>query len=208
MYSSRFGMALFACVMVLRGYAQSPQSPSPAQDVQEQSQPAKPAAGLENSWEIAPALQDTSAHATRLLGALGHINAEMWVANGASETYVSQLQSSKEQAQAIADGAKVLARNPEKLSGLIELLIRIQSLDNMLGSLAEGTRKYQGRLADAQALVALGSENDANRERLQQYIVNLARDREQEFKVMDQEAQRCRNLVTAPAKSGRSGKKK
>jgi hypothetical protein len=210
MYLVRPGVALFACIVALCAYAQSPQpqSPPPAQEPQALPEVTKPQAGLETGWEIAPALQETSAHAARLLGALSRINAEAWVANGASETYVAQLQSSKEQARAITDGAKALARNPERLSALIELLIRIQSLDNMVGSLAEGTRKYQGRLADAQALVSLASENDANRDRLQQYTVSLARDREEEFKVMDQEAQRCRGIVTAPAKPARSGRKK
>lgn len=210
MFLARPGVALFACIAALCACAQSPQpqSPPPAQETQEQPKAAEPLPGLETGWEIAPALQATSAHATRLLNALGRINAEAWVADGASETYVAQLKSSKEQAQAIADGAKALARNPERLSAMIELLIRIQSLDNMVGSLAEGTRKYQGRLADAQALVALASANDGNRERLQQYVVSLARNREEEFKVMDQEAQRCRSIVTAPAHPARSGRKK
>jgi hypothetical protein len=68
----------------------------------------------------------------------------------------------------------------------------------MLLSLQEGIRKYQ-RPADAQTLAALQAQNSANRERFQRYVVNLASAREQELKVMDQEAQRCRGLVTAPS---------
>jgi hypothetical protein len=68
----------------------------------------------------------------------------------------------------------------------------------MLGSVEEALRKYQSP-ADAEALVALSAENDANRDRFQQYLVNLAAEREKEYTVMDQEAQRCRGILTAPA---------
>jgi hypothetical protein len=69
----------------------------------------------------------------------------------------------------------------------------------------EGMHRYQTP-ASAQALASLQAESGANRDRLQRYIVNLAAEREQELHVMDQEAQRCRGTVTAPA--SKSGKKK
>ena len=70
----------------------------------------------------------------------------------------------------------------------------------MLNSLEAGLRKYQ-TVADAQALAALNAENGANRDRLQRYIVNLAAQREQDYQVMDREAQRCRGVLTqAPPK--------
>ena len=49
---------------------------------------------------------------------------------------------------------------------------------------------------DAQALLALVAENGAGRNRLQNYIVNLASEREHELVVMDQEAQRCRGMIS------------
>jgi hypothetical protein len=69
----------------------------------------------------------------------------------------------------------------------LELFFRLQGLESMLGSVEEALRKYQSS-ADAAALVALAAENDINRDRLQQYLVNLAAEREKEFAVMDQEA--------------------
>ena len=139
-----------------------------------------------------------SAHATRLEPVLAEINATSWVAKGASESYVTQLQSSKDQARALADGAKALAKNPEKLSACLELYFRITGLEDMLASLGEGVRRYQ-EPALAQRLAALSAENGANRNRFQTYIVNLAAQREQECAVMDQEAQRCRSvLATRP----------
>ena len=133
------GLAVFICAAAL--YAQAPSA-------------AKQPAGLETDWEIAPVLQEISAHATRLLPVLDKVDARAWVARGASDTYVAQLQSSKEQAKAVAGEAKALAANPERLSASLEVLFRIQGLENMLGSLGEAIRKYQGA-ADAQTLASM-----------------------------------------------------
>jgi len=187
MYRALRGLILLACAAALCA----------------QQQPA----GLEPDWDIGVILQEMSAHAGRLLPVLDRIDVKAWVAKGASATYAAQLQSSKDQAQAFADGARDLARNPEKLSVSLELLFRIQGIETMLGSLEEGTRKYQDP-ALAQTLAKLTGENGANRDRFQKYIVNLAAEREQQFQVMDREAQRCRGILTAqPAASPNSGRK-
>ena len=187
MYRTLRGLILLACAAAL--YAQQ--------------QPA----GLEPDWDIGVILQAMSAHAVRLLPVLDQLEVKAWVEKGASATYAAQLQSSKEQARAFADGVRDLARNPEKLPVALELLFRIQGLETMLGSLEEGTRKYQDP-ALAETLASLTAENGANRDRFQKYIVNLAAEREQQFQVMDREAQRCRGILTAqPAASPNSGRK-
>jgi hypothetical protein len=178
------------------------QTPSAEKQAPKAEQP--PIAGLTASWEIAPVMEEVAAHAGRLLAALDKINPEAWVEKGASDTYVAQFRSSREQARALIDGAKALARTPEKLSVSIEVLLRIHGLESMVTSLAEAIRKYQGP-GEAQALIALSAENGANRDRLQAYVVNLAVEREQDLAVMDREAQRCRGMViqAPPPKSGR-----
>lgn len=179
------GLILFACAGAFSARTQSPATPQ---------QPA----GLESDWEIAAVLQEISAHATRVLPLLDRADAGKWAAKGAPDAYVAQLQSSKEQAHALADTAKALAGNPETLSSELQVLLREQGLETLLGSVAEAMRKYQNAAA-AQELVALAAESGADRDRLEQYVVNLAAEREKEYRVMDQEAQRCRALVLAPA---------
>ena len=165
-------------------------------------------AGMETPWAIAPVFQELGDHATRLLAELSKINSNAWVEKGAPETYGEQLQSCKVQAQALAGGAKALARNPEQLAPSIELFFRIQALETMLTSLEEAMRKYDTPAA-AQSLAALEAEAAPNRDRLQRYIVSLAADREQQLKITDQEAQRCRALLTAPTPAtAKTGKKK
>lgn len=156
---------------------------------------------------MAPVLQEMGDHAARLLPVLERIDVKSWIAKGASETYADQLQSSRDQARALADGARALSHNPEKLSASLELFFRIEGLDTMLVSLEDGIRKYQDPPL-AQQLAALSAENGANRERFRRYIVNLAAEREQQFEVMDREAQRCRSVLMPSAPPNPSGRKK
>jgi len=66
-------------------------------------------------------------------------------------------------------------------------------------------RKYQSPQL-AQELVAATAEGGADRDRLESYVVNLAAEREKEYQVMDQEAQRCRAAVLAPANAAKKKK--
>jgi hypothetical protein len=189
-----------AIFTVLLAAAQQPQAAS--------QETARNPPGLETDWDIAAVLQEIGKHADRLLPALERIDARAWVDQGASETYAEQLQLCKDQTRTLGETARELANNPEQLASAIDLFIRMQGLEVMLLSLEEGIRKYQ-TAGDAQALAALEAQNSANRGRFQRYIVNLASTREQELKVMDKEAQRCRGLVTAaPATASKPVKKK
>ena len=169
-----------------------------------QSQAAEPVQGLEAAWEIAPAIQELGAHAGRLVPILDKLQVRTWVQKGASDTYIAQRDSAKEQAQALATEAKALAANPERLSAALEVLFRMQAVETMAGSLMEGVRRYQSA-QDAQLLATAVAEGGAGRERLQRYVVNLAAQREQDLAVMNSEAQRCRGILTqqTPAKTTR-----
>src|SRR5208283_3112987 len=192
-------------------WAQTQPALQPAQQRTPQAQPAQPMirqplppqpAGLLNPWEIAPVLDEISAHGVRMAEALGRIDVRPWIQRGASETYLEQWQSATVQARALADTAGALSHNPEKLSAGLDVLFRIQALETMTGSLERAMRKYQTP-GGAAALVALSAENDANRLRLERYLVSLAADLEQRVKVMDSEAQRCRAVLVAPSQPSR-----
>ena len=181
-----------ACVGVFAARTQSPAAPQ---------QPA----GLESDWEIATVLQELSAHAGKVLPLLDKADPQQWTAKGAPEAYVAQLQSSKEQAHALADGAKAMAASPQVLSAELQVLFREQGLETLLGSVAEAMNKYQNPAA-AQELIAVNAEAGADRDRLANYIVNLAAEREKEYKVMDEETQRCRAQMLAPAAAAKKKK--
>ncbi len=188
-------LTILLCLCAAPAYAQAPSSNPPA-------------AGLEPAWDIAVVLKEMSASAARLLPVLDQLDAPAWVAKGASETYLAQLDSSRQQTRALAGDAIALARNPDKLSLALQMFFRMQGVEAMLNSLQEGARQYQSPKI-AQSLAAVYAEGGVNRERFRSYIVNLAAERERQFEVMDREAQRCRATLMAPAPPpSTSGRKK
>jgi len=156
-----------------------------------------PAAGVEPTWDMAVILDQIGKDTAHLTPVLEQVSAPAWVAKGAPDAYAAQLQSCKDQVRAITIEAVALARNPEKVPAGLQLLFRFQGLEIMLLSLEDGARKYQTPQV-AQSMAAAFAETGANRERFRKYLVNLAADRERQFEVMDQEAQRCRTLLMAP----------
>jgi hypothetical protein len=173
----------------------------------EPAQPSQPAAtGLEPSWNIAVVVEEIGRHTTRMLALTEQLDAAGWERRGASGTYTAQLESSRQQMHAVQLEAAALARNPERLSAALQLFFRLESLQTMVRTLEEATRKYQSEKL-AQSLAALAGEGGANFERLRAYIVNLAQERETQFEVMDREAQRCRATLMAPPPKS-SGRKK
>jgi hypothetical protein len=148
--------------------------------------------------EISKTILDIAAHAERLIPMMDQIKPEEWVAKGASETYVAQWKTSETQCKALVADARALASAPDKLVDLMKVLFRVQFLEIAMGSLEEGLRKYQNP-ALAELINGTRAENIPNREKLQQYAIDLADQREQDYKVADAEAQRCRSqLVTKP----------
>ena len=164
--------------------------------------------GLSADWDIRAILKEISAHAGRLVPLLDQADPSAWVQKGAPDAYIVQWKSLKEQAQALSGDALELSKDPEKLAPALQTFFRMQSIEFMVGSYAEGMRRYQNP-AQANQLIALAAENGANRGRFQHYIVELAAQKEQEYQIMDHEAQRCRGMPSreAPASKGKTGRR-
>ncbi len=163
-----------------------------------QSQSSRAPQGLETPWQMAPVFQELADHTGRLLPLIEAANAEAWVrSGGASDTYIQQRQSAIEQVRSLAIEAKAMAATPEKLSLGLQVLIRLQALDAMIDSLADAVRRYQTP-REAIELTRVAVQSGSARGRIQEYLINLAAQREKEYEVMDREAQRCRGIITQP----------
>ncbi len=150
--------------------------------------------GIEPEWDIRPVLKEIAAYGQRLVPVLAKIDTKGMVENGAPETYAAQVNESKQQAQAVATEAAALANSPEKLSAGLRVFFRMQSLERMAGSIEGGLRKYWNpAIADEMSRVV--AEIGGDRDRFQSYLVELAAEREQEYAIMDHEAQRCRGML-------------
>ena len=159
-------------------------------------------AGMENSWDIHKTLAGVALLADRLAPVVDQIHPENW--NGAPDGYIAQAQTCRNELRALATESRKFDQDPEKLTDALQLLFRIRAAETVLASFSDGLRKYSNPpMADM--LNAVVAENAANKDRLQQYILELAVAREQEFRVADQEAQRCRQTLSRqPPQNGQS----
>ncbi|HZU26572.1 MAG TPA: hypothetical protein VFA04_13690 [Bryobacteraceae bacterium] len=164
------------------------------------SQNATAAAGVMSQWDVQTLLTHLEVQTKQLGPAIDRMRPDMWATNGAPQTYAVQWKSAKNEAQYLVGSAQALTKEPERLTLALDTLFRMQALDRTLGSLVEAVRKYQNpQLADT--LAAGIGETSINRDKLRQYVVELAAQKEHEYQVMDSEAQRCRGAL-AGAKTG------
>lgn len=156
---------------------------------------ACPQAGLPPEWETRKQLSSLVANANRLDPVLSQLNPEAWKENGAPEAYVQQWQNTRKALSYLQISADRLAKDPNRVTFAMDTYFRLQSMEQLLGSLAAGVRRYQNP-AIADLLMGIANENAANRDFLEQYLKDLAAARESELQVMDTEAQRCRSILS------------
>ena len=156
--------------------------------------------GVTAEWDISQMLDALASQAKRLKPILDQLNPQEWVAKGAPDAYVSQWRYAQTELVYLTDSAKAMGKQPERLTLALDTLFRMQSLEMRLTSLVDGVRNYQNP-AVGDLLVGVLGENSTNRDRLRQYITDLAANKEQEFQIADKEAQRCRGMLgkQAPA---------
>jgi hypothetical protein len=177
-----------------------------------QTPPAPPASqGLEPEWDVRKNLKDLSAGVKRLKPLLDQVKPQEWVAKGAPQAYIGQARAAQTELGYLIQSVENLEREPEKMSAALDTIFRMEHLDAILGSLIEGIRRYQNPSV-GDLLAGVLAEDSNYREKLRQYVVDLAKDKELQFKVMNEEAQRCRGILLRqplpPAKSGKKAVKK
>ena len=156
-----------------------------------------PAPSVPNSWDIAPIIADFSEKAGRLKPLLDELTPQEWVKKGAPDTYVSQLVTAQQELEYFSKSAMLFGQQPDKLTLALDSYFRWESLHARLDTLREGARQYQDP-ALADLLEAVFGINASNQAKLRQYMGDLAAQREEEFGVVNQEAQRCRGVLARP----------
>jgi hypothetical protein len=164
-------------------------------------------AGFVPEWEIRKTVGAVATQCQRLKPILDQVNPKDWIAKGAPEAYVTQWNSTKASLENMSVSAQNLTREPERLTFALDTFLRLGAFESMLSSLAEGVRKYQNP-AIADLLHGVMSENSSNREKLRAYLLELAEAKEQEFRVVNQEAQRCRTSILRQPRPAAAPEKK
>jgi hypothetical protein len=160
---------------------------------------AQNSSGVSAEWDISPTIDSLSMQAKRLKPIL--------VAKGAPDTYIQVWKRAQDELGYLVDSAKAVGAQPERLTLALDTYFRLQSLEMRLNSLVDGVRNYQNP-AIGDLLMGVLAENSANRDKLRQYITDLAGTKEQEYKIMDQEAQRCRGVLTHQSTPSKPATKK
>jgi len=154
---------------------------------------------------------DAAAAATRILQRSEHLKPMLeevhpsdWVAKGAPDAYVSQWRSLTEQNQAVATEMSAIAQSANAQPGdqdsslepLLKALFRVHRFDGDLDALLKAVRRYQNpALADLIESVAVGDQ--AAVEKLQEYAIDRAAEKDRRFDLVDKEAQRCRAALAS-----------
>ncbi len=150
------------------------------------------AQGVTAPWDLKKTLESLQASGNRLKLVIEQLQPKEWMSQGAPVGYEAQKKEVLQQLQAVTSVAGRLAADTEKLTLALDLFMRIDSFDLNLQSLAEGVRNYHNP-AVAELIVGMRNENGHARQTLRSYVVELAETKEQEFKIVDQEAQKCRS---------------
>ncbi len=148
-------------------------------------------AGVASEWDARKMIDALAAQAQHLKPIIDQVQPAEWQSKGASGTYIAQWNTAQAQLKYLIASADAFSKQPERLPLGLDAYFRMQAMESALGSLVEGVRKYQNP-ALASIMQSVIAENSTNRDRLRQYLQDLATQKEQEFEVADREAQRCR----------------
>jgi hypothetical protein len=153
-----------------------------------------PSGGVATEWDARKMLEALTLQMQHFKSVIERVKPDGWVANGAPQTYVTQWKTSQTELNYLLNSIDALAKQPERLPLALDAYFRMQAMESTFVSVMEGIRKYQNP-AIADLLQGVVNENSINRDKLRQFLQELAIQKEQEFQVADQEAQRCRSVM-------------
>ncbi len=160
-----------------------------------QQSPAVNISGVQTPWDVRTIITGLIKENSEFEPVLTAIHPENWVSKGASPVYIQQLQLAERQTRDVVFTSQKFAQHTDQLSVALDEYFRLEALDVTARSLEEGLGRYGDRAA-ADKLSALLAHNFGAREQLRDYLSNLAVSEEQNFKIADQEAQRCRGIIS------------
>jgi hypothetical protein len=157
--------------------------------------------------DVAAMFNRLSQGAARIEPMLEQLHVNDWIAKGAPDTYLAQWNSIREQFGAVQSDLSALTQHPDRFSDSMRALFRVQATQVALGSLMGGVRRYQNP-ALADLIESVAAEANGDIDRFEKHLVELADEKEQQFTVVDREAQRCRaTLSRQPAPAAGTNRK-
>jgi hypothetical protein len=187
--------ALGVPLLALATPAKAPPPPATAAAPNQAPAHATEPPGLEAPWDVKAILAALNAQNAKLKPLLDALHPKEWLDNGAPPVYVTQYQDAEARIADTQRAAAALAQRTDSLPLALDTYFRMEALENVTRSVEECVRKYGDRPA-ADQISALIAQDFNNRQRLRSYLQDLANERDAEFKIADEEAQRCRSIIS------------
>jgi hypothetical protein len=197
----------WAIVLVMNlpflAYGVEPQAPQ-AQVQPASAQPASAQQGLQAPWDVKQMLNELNAENEKLQPLIARMHPQQWLDNGAPPTYASQYLEARTRMEDQIRAVKRLSLQTESLPVALDTYFRMEAFEVIARSLGECIQKYGDRDM-AQELSRLAAQEFTDRQKFREYLRDLSTERDQEFKVADEEAQRCRGIISGepPISQGR-----
>jgi hypothetical protein len=156
------------------------------------------AQGVAPEWEVKKTLEEVSGQTKRFAPLVQQLKPAEWVQAGAPEAYVAHRQSLLDEIGYLDQTLAQLGAKPGRMSLALQCYTRMGTIESRMMSLIDAVRRYQNP-ALADLIQSIMGETAASRDKLRQYAWELVASREQEFEVLEQEAQRCRNMPARPS---------
>ena len=190
---SWYGSCVVLIAVLNAGVGLQAQSPPP-----QASQPGTDT-GIETPWDARKLLFELNSRNQQLKPLLESIDPQVWFdQKGAPSTYISQWHTAQDQLKYAETSVQKLSLETESIAACLDAYFRMEALESTERSLLEGVRKY-GERTVAEQLDQLIAKNFNDRERFRTYMVDLSVNKEHLFKIADDEAQRCRGMISKEA---------
>lgn len=135
-----------------------------------------------------------SQRSQRLRPLFAQVHPEAWVEKGAPQVYVAQWNSLGEQNTAIEADMAAAGEHTDAMPGVMSALFRIHRFDTDLQGFLPAIRRYQDSSLAGQIEAEFAGDQRAV-EKLQQYVLDLANEKERLLDLENNEAQRCRSML-------------
>ncbi len=148
--------------------------------------------GVQPVWNVKTMCRELSGQLSRFDPLLEKVNPKEW--KHSAEAYSRQLEDLQKQIGYLKRALNELGADPGRMTKALEAFLRMQTVESMMQSMIAGVRRYQNP-AMADLLQGVLNEVGPYAQALQDYLVQLVAQKEAEFKIIDEEAQRCRSQL-------------
>lgn len=154
-----------------------------------------PPEGVQAPWDVKQMLSELNAENEKLQPLIAQMHPQQWLDNGAPPAYASQYLEARTRMDDQVRAVKRLSLQTDSLSVALDTYFRMEAFEIVARSLGACIQKYGDRDM-AGRLSELVAQEFTKRQKFREYLRDLSTEREQEFKVADEEAQRCRGMIS------------